>query len=339
MAEFVRALLAELDYHLREIDAQPLTLYFGGGTPSMLSPTHVGSLLEGLHARLDLSSLKEWTFEANPRTFDTAKARQWKDAGVTRVSLGVQSWNPRHLETLGRDHSPAEAEEAYQSLRTAGLPVVNIDHMFALPGQSLAEWEEDLDRTLGLQPDHISTYNLTYEEDTEFMSRFQRGEYSQDPDADAGFFRLSHAHLAAGGFDHYEVSNFAASGNHDFRSHHNRAYWLGEDYLGIGPGAVSTVHGKRWTTLADTARYIPAALRFGTVATGIEFLDAEAWRVERIALELRTRDGLRRGILTAAQDPILRDLEKEDLIHLSPDRVILSDRGRLLADSVAGALL
>lgn len=340
MGAFVAAVLAELDHHRRELDLRPRTIYFGGGTPSMLSPKHTAALLDGLRERLDLGALVEWTLEANPRTFDLEKARQWREAGVTRVSLGVQSWNPKHLETLGRDHSPEEAEDAFKILREAGMPVVNIDHMFALPGQTPEEWEADLQNTLLLEPDHISTYNLTYEEDTEFMNRFQRGEYHQDADADAVFFELARDHLREAGFDHYETSNFARSGDGaDRRSVHNRAYWAGADYLGLGPGAVSTIHGKRWTSLADTARYIECVQRFGTTATGIEPLGPEQWRLERIALGLRTSEGISKALLGGPREGILRDLESDGLLLLAEDRVVLTDRGRLLVDSVAAALV
>ena len=340
MQAFVAALLGELDHQRREWEITPRTIYFGGGTPSMLSPKHTAALLEGLRERHDLGALEEWTLEANPRTFDLDKARQWREAGVTRVSLGIQSWNPKHLDTLGRDHTPGEAEEAFHILRAAGMPVINIDHMFALPGQSPAEWEQDLQHTLSLGPDHISTYNLTYEEDTEFMSRFQRGEYHQDADADAVFFEIARDQLRAAGFDHYETSNFArTSEGLDRRSVHNRAYWAGADYLGLGPGAVSTIAGNRWTSLADTARYIECVGRFGTAATGIESLGDEAWRVERVALGLRTSEGIAISLLDPDRRVTLGELEKEGLLILRGDRIILTDRGRLLVDSVASALL
>ncbi|MFM7180452.1 MAG: radical SAM family heme chaperone HemW [Verrucomicrobiales bacterium] len=340
MQAFVTGLLAELDHHRRELDIRPQTIYFGGGTPSMLSPKHTAALLDGLRGRLDLGELAEWTLEANPRTFDVDKARQWTEAGVTRVSLGVQSWNPKHLETLGRDHSPEEAEEAFHILREAGMPVVNIDHMFALPGQTPDEWKADLQNTILLEPDHISTYNLTYEEDTEFMKRFERGEYHQDPDADAVFFELARDHLRAAGFEHYETSNFARAGDaKDRRSVHNRAYWAGADYLGLGPGAVSTVGGQRWTSLADTARYIECVERFGTAATGIEPLGPEEWRLERIALGLRTSEGIPMALLAEDRRENLSTLETEGLLVLDNERIILTDRGRLLVDSVATALV
>jgi oxygen-independent coproporphyrinogen-3 oxidase len=306
----------------------------------MLSQKHTAALLDGLRERLELGDLVEWTLEANPRTFDLEKARQWREAGVTRVSLGVQSWNPEHLDTLGRDHTPEEAEEAFHILREAGMPVVNIDHMFALPGQTPAEWEADLKHTLLLGPDHISTYNLTYEEDTEFLSRFRRGEYHQDSDADAVFFELARDRLRSAGFDHYETSNFARAGDgRDRRSVHNRAYWAGADYLGLGPGAVSTVGGQRWTSLADTTRYIECVERFGTAATGIEPLGPEEWRLERIALGLRTSEGIPRALLGEASGESLRGLESDGLLFRNGDRVILTDHGRLLVDSVAAALV
>jgi oxygen-independent coproporphyrinogen-3 oxidase len=292
-----------------------------------------------LRERLDLSGLEEWTMEANPRTFDAGKVRQMVEAGVTRVSLGVQSWAPRHLATLGRDHSPDEADEAFRLLREGGVPVVNVDHMFALPGQSIGEWEADLERTIALAPEHVSTYNLTYEEDTEFMSRFQSGEFRQDADEDSEFFQLAHDKLEAAGFTHYETSNFAGPGGRDFRSRHNMAYWRGEDYLGLGPGAVSTVHHRRWTNVPDTARYIGCAGRFGQAAVDVEEIGTGAWLVERIALELRTREGLRLELLDDARRAVLAGLEADGLVESGAGRARLTESGRLLADSIAAALV
>ena len=333
---FVAAVLAELDHLRARYPLDPRTLYFGGGTPTMLSPTHLRSLLGGLARRIDPGKVEEWTVEANPRTFDHAKVRLMVEGGVTRTSLGVQSWNPRHLATLGRDHSPDEAREAYAILREAGMPSVNIDHMFALPGQSLAEWEADLKETITLGPDHVSTYNLTYEEDTAFMEKFRAGGFSPDPDAEAEFFEVAHALLAAAGFDHYETSNYARPGH---RSLHNCAYWMGEDYIGLGPGAVSTVARRRWTNVPDTARYMESVTRDGHPATTEEQLSDEAWRTERIALGLRTAEGVRLEWLDDERRARLAALAADGLLDVTPTHVRLRPRGHLVADAIAVELV
>jgi len=187
--------------------ANPFSIYFGGGTPSMLSPKHLTDLFRSLRNTFDFSDVSEITLEANPATFDLAKAELFKSLGVTRVSLGIQSFSPHVLETLGREHSPEEASESVAILRTAGIPSVNIDLMFSIPGQSLADWESTLRHAVSLKPDHISAYNLTYEEDTAFFESLKNGTYAENEDHDADHYHLAEEILTAAGFDHYETSN------------------------------------------------------------------------------------------------------------------------------------
>lgn len=247
------ALLAEFAHLARRFEIRPRTIYLGGGTPTFLSHTHLETLLTGFHANLAMEDLTEWTIEANPMTFDVDKARLMHDQGVTRVSLGVQSWQPSLLKILGRDHSPEAAAESYEVLRATGFPVVNIDLMFSLPGQSLEAWAADLDRTLQLRPNHLSAYNLTYEEDTPFFQQLGRSPFTEDSDENADHFYLADKRLTDAGFRHYEISNYALPG---CESVHNQAYWAGSDYLGLGPSAVSTVNGQRWRNVPDTALYV-----------------------------------------------------------------------------------
>ena len=335
MGAFVDAILREIEFQSTRHEIVPRTIYLGGGTPSMLSTQHLSSLLAGIAARLDLSQLEEWDLEANPMTFGKEKAAAMRDHGVTRVSLGVQAMDDRTLETLGRDHSPDGAAQAFDILREAELPSVNVDLMFAIPGQSLDVWRDCLTSIVGFEPDHISCYNLTYEEDTEFFEKLEAGTYHQDHDDDASFFTAAMDGLGAAGFEHYEISNYARPG---FKSVHNRAYWAGKDYLGIGPGAVSTVEGQRWKNRPDTARYLvtdPADL-----PTEQEVIDAEAFRNERIALQLRTADGLPKALLTEEMiEQKVPTLIGEQLLHEDRHTIFLTRRGKLVADSVAGYLV
>ncbi len=336
-AEFVAAILAELRHHLASLAIRPRTIYLGGGTPTALSPTHLRTLLEGIATGLDPGDLDEWDIEANPATFDAGKAALMRDAGVTRVSLGVQSWTPSTLQTLGRDHSPAQAESAFHILREAGFPGVNIDMMFSVPGQTAESWRDDLRQTIGLDPDHISAYNLNYEEDTEFFERLQRGDLDEDEGRDAAMFSDGIELLGAAGFEHYEISNYAKPEHH---SHHNAAYWSGADYLGLGPGAFSTIDGGRWRNLPDTAGYIKAALagEFGAIPTEREPIGAGAFRSERIALELRTSLGVALEYLQQSSDRI-EILESEGLVTRSADRLSLTAKGKFLADPIAAELI
>jgi len=337
MDAFVDAILREIAFQSTRHTITPHTIYLGGGTPSFLSTQHLSRLLAGVAEHLDLSELEEWDLEANPLTFGTEKADAMREHGITRVSLGVQALDQPTLKTLGRDHSPDQAIEAFHILRGAKLPSVNVDLMFAIPGQGLESWRHSLETVASLEPDHISCYNLTYEEDTEFFDKLQSGRFSQDHDDDASFFTAAMDSLGDAGFDHYEISNYAQPG---FQSVHNRAYWAGKDYLGIGPGAVSTVQGQRWKNLPDTAAYLKSAP--ATLPTEREEIDQEAFRNERIALQLRTAGGLPLRYLTqemlADRLPVLVEEGLLDLDH-QKETARLTRRGKLVADSVAAYLV
>lgn len=329
------ALATEARQRLPQV-AAPRTLYFGGGTPSMLSPGHLTRLFTALHEGVDFATLEEVTLEANPATFDAAKARLFGRLGVTRVSLGIQAFDPQVLATLGRQHSVAQALESVAILRQAGIPSVNIDLMFSVPGQSRDSWRATLEQALALNPDHISAYNLTYEEDTAFFDSLRRGDMRDDEDHNAELFHLADALLSDAGFDHYETSNYARPGHH---SSHNQGYWRGEDYLGLGPSAVSTIANVRSKNIADTSRYIAQIQTLGHALAEAETLDAEAQRLERIALGLRTREGIPLTLLTPAALCRAADLAAADLLRLSADRLVLVHHGRALVDPIAAELI
>ncbi|MFT6381331.1 MAG: oxygen-independent coproporphyrinogen-3 oxidase, partial [Akkermansiaceae bacterium] len=234
LGAFVDALLTEASFTAQK-NLPPLqTIYFGGGTPSMLSPTHLRRLFTGLREVFDFSTIQEITLEANPATFTARTAQLYQELGVTRVSLGVQSFLGPQLEVLGREHTPMQAITSVHLLREATDLEVNLDLIFSVPGQSLIDWEDSLTQALALQPDHLSAYNLTYEEDTAFFKKFQTGDFIDDPDLNAKMFTLAEEMLTASGYEHYETSNYGLPGK---RSRHNQGYWTGNDYLGLGPSA------------------------------------------------------------------------------------------------------
>ncbi len=313
----------------------PRTIYFGGGTPSMLSPTHLELLVSGLRNWLDLSQVQEWSFESNPATFTAAKVRQWRELGINRVSLGVQSFDTGLLKLLGREHSPADVAESIRLLREAGIPQVNIDLMFSLPGQNLQQWEHSLQSALALQPDHISTYNLSYEEDTEFFRHY--GTTAGDEETDVAMFTLAEEMLTAAGYRHYEISNYARPG---CESQHNMACWHGEDYCGLGPGAVGTMNGTRYCNAGDTAAYT-AALQTGALPPGTtEQLCPATHRTELLGLLLRTDEGLPPALLRPQDAAFITMLRNEGLATLTPDgRLLLTRSGRLVADEIAVGLI
>jgi oxygen-independent coproporphyrinogen-3 oxidase len=333
---FVDAMAKEAAHRLPALAEMPRTLYLGGGTPSMLSPTHLERLFASLREQLDFDRLEEVTLEANPATFDLAKARLFRELGVTRVSLGIQSFTPHVLKTLGREHDPEQAAEAVAILREAEMPSVNIDLMFSIPGQSRDDWQQTLERTIALKPDHVSAYNLTYEEDTAFFESLQRGEMNADEDRDASFFYLAHRLLTEAGFDHYETSNYAQPSHH---SSHNRGYWRGEDYLGLGPSAVSTIGRVRSQNVADTSRYVEMINAIGHAITSSEAIDADAWRIERIALGLRTREGIALDGLETSAATVQALVEAGYAEVDASQHLVLTESGAALVDPIAGELV
>src|SRR5947207_10302783 len=340
-SRFCEALLLELELNEsprrtgdRRSLLRPSTIYFGGGTPTALNIAQLEQLLRGFHERLDLSQLIEWTTEANPGSVSARKAAVLKKFGVNRISLGVQSWDEELLKLLGREHNAQQAEESFRILRDAGFTNINVDLMFGLPGQTVDQWRATLEKTIALEPEHISTYCLTYEEDTEFFLRHVRGEYRQDPDADAEFFELTMAILEDAGYEHYEISNYARRG---FESVHNRAYWLGEDYLGIGPSAVSTIGMRRWQNLCDYRAYSDRVLSDQSPCATIENLTDEMKRTERIALALRTRAGISASELKDSAQ--IDEFITLKLLRKSTDSFLLTRKGKALADSVAEAFV
>lgn len=332
---FIEALGIEAENRLGTVPA-PETLYLGGGTPSMLSIKHLERLFTKLHALVPFSSLKEVTLEANPATFDLEKAKRFLDLGVTRVSLGIQSFSPHVLKTLGREHSPEQASEAVSILRNAGISAVNIDLMFSIPEQSIQDWQETLLHTISLEPDHISAYNLTYEEDTAFFETLKNGTYQENQDDDADHYHLAEELLSSAGFLHYETSNYAKPG---FESIHNQGYWQGMDYLGLGPSSVSTIQGTRHQNISDTHAYIRQVQSLGNALSSSEVLLADHRRIELIALGLRTSRGIPLTLLELPALERAKQLEEENLLHFSGDRLVLSKLGRPLVDPIALELI
>src|SRR6266508_4324597 len=317
------------------IALSPETIYFGGGTPTALTTSQLEFLLGGFRERLDLSSLAEWTIEANPGSVSARKAALLRKLGVTRVSLGIQSWDNELLKILGREHNSHQAEQSFRILRATGFSNISVDLMFGLPGQTIEQWKSTLEKTIHLQPDHISAYCLTYEEDTEFFLRHRRGELLQDTDADAAFFEMAMAILEDAGYEHYEISNYARPG---FASIHNRAYWLGKDYLGIGPSAFSTIGMNRWQNVCDYRSYADRVLSGQSPKGSSEDLTSEMKRTERIALSLRMREGVAASELKNFAQQTTEFISL-GLLRESGGNVMLTRKGKELADSVAEAFL
>ena len=321
---FLEAMLREAEQ--RAGGLRPRTVFFGGGTPSALSTSQLEFLLGGLRERIDFSEVIEWTLEMNPATVSLEKARALLALGVNRISMGVQSWREDELRALGRVHTAAQARRSYEILREAGVPNVNLDLIFGLPGQTPAHWRESLERTVALAPDHISAYCLTYEEDTEFFRRLQRGEMRPDEENDAALFELTMDVLGAAGYAQYEISNYARSGR---ECRHNLAYWHARDYVGLGPSAFSTVGERRWKNVSDTAEYVRRIEAGEDAADFREEVDAATRRAEQLAFALRTSDGI------DAAHPEAERLRAAGYLEPRGDRWVLTRAGKMVADAIA----
>ncbi len=299
---FARAVLAEWDtwqapgiWDGHRID----TIYFGGGTPSRLSPPALARLLQRFRADRPVASDAEITLEANPDDVTASHARAWRAIGVNRISLGAQSFDPTVLQWMHRTHGPDDVSEAVHLLRAEGFDNVSVDLMFGLPAPAARDWDRDLDQALALSPAHISLYGITVEERTPLARWLARGDCSPpDESLYAVEYLRAHAVLTGAGFQHYEVSNAAKPG---YRARHNAAYWERVPYIGLGPSAHSFVGGRRQWNLREWVAYQRAALDGTPVVAGREPLSVERDRLETLLLGLRTWRGAPADMLDETQ--------------------------------------
>jgi oxygen-independent coproporphyrinogen-3 oxidase len=307
------------------------TVYVGGGTPSLLGPGAMAALRERIERRASLAPDAEWSVEANPESFDARMARDWKQAGVTRISLGAQTFHAPALRWMGRLHGPDGPERAVTAARSAGFDDIGIDLIFGLPERLGRDWRGDLERALALDPSHVSLYGLTAEPGTPLGRWVAAGRERLAAEATyENEYLQAAAMLVAAGYEHYEVSNFARPGR---PSRHNRAYWSGAPYLGIGPGAHSFLPPHRiWNVRDWTLWRARLAAGLGP-EEGRETPDAGARRLERLWLGLRTSTGL--VGLSEGQRRRVRDWQQRGWAEVDGGRVRLTPEGWLLLDRLA----
>ncbi len=337
------------------------TLFFGGGTPTHLPPEQLQRLFGIVRRWLPLAPGGEFSVEANP--IDLAKGSGvfggkhsgkiekeippktpdplgvLRDAEVTRISLGAQSFSPRKLALLERDHSPADIERAYRAARDFAKSV-SIDLIFGVPGESLANWKQDLQAALALAPDHISTYGLTFEKGTSFWSRLSHGDLSRaDEDTERQMYEAAIDTLTAAGYEHYEVSNFARPGH---RCRHNENYWLGGQHFAAGPGAARFIGGVRQTNHRSTTTYISRVLSGQSPIAETEQLGREDAARERLVFALRRLEGIDTSEFAAntgfsVEDlggGVLTRLIDHGLLELAASRLRLTRQGLMVSDSI-----
>ncbi len=334
---FIDAILAEWDRARTSApwaDASGLqTVYFGGGTPSRLSPTAIVRLLHRLTADRPLAPGAEVTLEANPEDVSAELAAAWNAAGVNRVSLGAQSFDPAVLSWMHRTHVAEDTPRAVAVLRAAGITNLSLDLIYALPAELNRDWSADLDQALALEPEHLSLYGLTVEPHTPLGRWVDRGEARPTPDERyAAEFLLAHDRLTGAGYLHYEVSNYSRPGR---AAVHNSAYWRRADYLGLGPSAHSAAGSRRWWNLREWAAWERAIAAGGSAVAGEEQLDPGMVELEDTYLGLRTDRGLPVATLPAAT---VATWEREGWAERIHDRVRLTPEGWLRLDALVGSL-
>lgn len=315
-------------------------MFFGGGTPSELSSEQLAAIVAAFRESFSIRGDAEWTLEANPGTVTPASLQEIREIGFNRVSMGVQSFHDHHLQALGRIHSAAAAEEAFRWARDAGFTSRNLDLIFGLPHQTMAEWQRDVERAIDLDAEHLSVYGLTIEKGTLFGRWHAAGQLIlPDEDLSADMYEHALDRLASAGYEQYEISNWALPGHH---CRHNLRYWRNAPYLGFGVSAASYVDGARRTNLADWRAYAERAVEGRSCIAEEERLDGARAAGEAVMLALRTREGADLQALSRAHDrdldheyaPAIGRMKSYGLLEDAGGRLRLTRHGLLLANRV-----
>ena len=352
MDRYVAALVREIE--LVSGDLKPRTIFFGGGTPSILNLRQWQSVLRTME-KFQLVGADEWTVECNPATVSLDKAKLLRDFGVNRISMGVQSLDKQLLDRLGRVHSREQVFKSFDILRTAGFENLNLDLMFAIPGQTMHIWRETLRETLALQSEHLSTYEVIYEDDTPLFHQLQAGEISVDEDLACDMYEELVAQVSAAGFQQYEIANFARGAGEPasetqiphFACRHNVNYWRGGSFYGLGPGATGYVRGVRAKNWANTQLYCEQLEKGQRAIESLEELSALRRAGETAAFGLRMNVGWPFEEFRRATSFDLRDewkSEMEELVQKNwaardQHRFQLTSQGLRFADAAAELFL
>jgi putative oxygen-independent coproporphyrinogen III oxidase len=330
------ALLTEIENSKSVLERSGITMpplssvFFGGGTPSLMQATQIGMIISALRAQHGIAPGVEITLEANPDNITTELVAELSEAGVTRISVGVQSFDRDVLKVLDRTHDPRLVEEAINTIKAVGMDV-SLDLIFGAPGESLEAWLETVDRAIALRTDHISAYSLIVEPGTKLAKQIQRGVYPDtDEDLNASKYEEASKRFIAAGLDWYEVSNFGKP------SLHNQAYWQSRNWWGFGPGAHSHISGNRFWNRKHPLAY-QQALETNSQVMGMEVLTQRQHLEERLLLELRTSAGVPRSLLKELEvlpAKVSQALSDGLLTMKGPDYLVVTDRGRLLVDGI-----
>ena len=319
------------------------TVFWGGGTPGLLAPRDLARLAGIVREHCGGTPL-EWTVELAPASVTEARLAVLREAGVTRVSLGVQSFQPALLDALGRQHTPEQIYRAFDRIRAQRFPVVNLDLMFALPGQSAPEWAADVREAVSLSPDHLSTYCLTFEEDTKLWLKLSQGRVKLDPENEANMYEATWSQLADNGYAQYEVSNFARPGR---ECRHNLNTWRMHEWIGLGPSAASQHAGWRGANVADLAQWLAHVERGERMTEDRVPLTPALLAEDALIFGLRLNAGVDLAPWRArapeapwaAVEDALATMAEGGLLTRSADVVRLTRRGRLIADTIGAEIM
>lgn len=347
MENFVDLILSEADRWTAGAGPTPRfqTVFFGGGTPSLLPLASMRRLLKGLRTRFDLSGLCEWTVEINPATAEAEYCRMLRGEGVDRISFGAQSFDRSELAILERHHDPDDVERSIGIARAAGFNRLNVDLIYAIPGQDLHSWERSLERALALQTPHVSCYNLTYEPNTPMAVRKRLGQFTPvAEDVELAMFHHARRRLTAAGRPAYEISNYALPGE---ECRHNLIYWTGGNYIGLGPSAASHVSGWRWRNRPHLGEWEQAVGAGALPAIDVEHLTAVRRAGELAMLMLRLSGGINYADFSERTGQDARAVfanqiarfETVGLLSAGPTAICLTETGLNVADAIAAEFL
>lgn len=335
--DYLQALVREFEsYGIHKLR----TLYMGGGTPTAITAKQLDYILSELTKFLDISMLEEFTIEANPGDLDADKIDVLKNSAVNRVSLGVQTFNNKHLKKIGRSHNEAQIYESIDALKGAGFDNISIDLIYALPGQTLDDVKDNVAKALALDIPHLSLYSLILEHHTVFMNKMRRGKLNlPTEDLEAEMFDYILEQMKGAGFDHYEIANFARPG---FESKHNLVYWDNDEYFGCGAGASGYLNGIRYRNRGPIQHYLKAVAE-GNARLSEEVLTKNEQMEEEFFLGLRKKSGVslsrfEQKFETSFENiygQVVRDLTAEGLVQLDGDRLRMTQKGLFLGDTVA----
>ncbi len=344
MEGFVDLILREAEMW-KDRTVSPKTIFFGGGTPTLLPVASMGRLLEGLKRRLDLTGVDEWTVEANPATVTDEYCRILRASGVNRISFGAQSFDPKDLKQLERHHNPADVPRSLDLARQAGFERLNLDLIYAIPGQTLESWEKTLEKAIALGTSHLSCYGLTFEPNTPIAVRRRLGQLQQAEETlELQMLRHTRQRLQAANMPAYEISNYAAAGQ---ECRHNLAYWTGDNYLSLGPSAASHIEGWRWRNAPHLGEWESAVASDNLPAIEVERLSPRHRAAELAMLLLRLSRGLNFADFANRTKFDARALWQETidrystagLLEVDSTSLRLSDSGLAVADSLASEFL